>query len=59
LGDVWISYFEYVKCENDVIAGCWHTEGSGVRVDVLLKGCLLAQYSGIDNTDRVGLVLTS
>jgi hypothetical protein len=48
-----------VKCENDVIAGCWHTEASGVRVDVLLKGCLLAQYYGIDNTDRVGVVLTS
>jgi hypothetical protein len=59
LGDVWISYFEYVKCENDMIAGCWHIEASGVRVDVLLKGCLLAQYYGIDNTDRVGVVLIS
>ena len=60
LGDVWISYFKYEKCDNDVIAGCWHAEASGVRVDVPLKGCLCAQCYGIDNNiGRVRVVLTS
>jgi len=60
LGDVWISYFEYVKCDNDVIAGFWHTEASVVRVAVPLKGCLHALDYRIDiNTDRVRVVLTS
>lgn len=49
-----------MKCDNDVIARCWHTEASGVRVDVPLKGCLHAQYYGTgSNTDRVRVVLTS
>jgi len=47
-----------VKCDKDVIAGGWHTEASGVRVDdVPLNGCLHAQFYGIDN--RVRVVLTS